>query len=84
MHPPSSPRPEPRGARPDAETSEKIYLIKQVPALRATYQVRLLCFLAVQRGKKLVLCVPSACQFDDALQGLLRARPDAVEREDLA
>jgi hypothetical protein len=81
---PSSPRLESRGARPDAETSEKIYLIKQVPALRATYQVRLLSFLAAQRGKKLVLRVPPACQFDDALQELLQARPDAVEREDLA
>jgi hypothetical protein len=74
----------PRGTRPDAETSEKIYLIKRVPTLRATYQVRLLWFRAAQEGKKLVLVVPAACQFDNSLRELLRARPTAVEREDLA
>jgi hypothetical protein len=74
----------PRGSRPDAETSDKVYLIKRVSTLRATYQVRLLTFLAAGRGKKLVLRVPSACQFDPALEELLLARPDAIEREDLA
>jgi len=76
--------PMPRGARPDAETAEKVYLIKHVPALRATYQVKLLTFLAAQQGKKLVLRVPAACQFDATLQALLVARPEAVEREDTA
>lgn len=74
----------PRGTRPDAETSDKIYLIKRVPTLRATYQVRLLLFRAAQQGKKLVLVVPAACQFDDALRELLRAQPEAAGREDLA
>jgi hypothetical protein len=74
----------PRGTRPDAETSEKIYLIKRVATLRATYQVRLLLFRAVQQGKKLVLVVPAACRFDDTLGELLRERPAAAEREDLA
>jgi hypothetical protein len=83
MNPPSD-RLQPRGTRPDAETAEKIYLIKRVPTLRATYQVRLLLFRAAQQGKKLVLRVPATCQFDDALRELLRARPAASEREDLA
>ena len=83
MNTPSD-RLQPRGTRPDAETSEKIYLIKRVPTLRATYQVRLLLFLAAHRGKKLILRVPAACQFDDTLRGLLQARPAAAEREDLA
>jgi hypothetical protein len=74
----------PRGTRPDAETSEKIYLLKRVSTLRATYQVRLLLFHAAQQGKKLVLVVPPACQFDDALRELLRARAATAEREDLA
>jgi hypothetical protein len=80
----SSNRPTPRGTRPDAETCDKIYLIKRVPTLRATYQVRLLLFLAAQRGKKLILQVPAACQFDAALRELLEARPEAAAREDLA
>jgi hypothetical protein len=79
---PSSPPPPPRGARPDAETTEKIYLVKNVAALRATYQVRLLAFLAAQKGKKLVLQVPAACRFEADLEELRRARPGLIERED--
>jgi len=74
----------PRGSRPDAETPEKLYLIKAVPALRATYQVRLLAFRAAQEGKRLVLRVPRACRFDPYLQEMIRAFPGIIEREDLA
>jgi hypothetical protein len=74
----------PRGSRPDAETSEKLYLFKNVATLRATYQVRLLAFMAEERGKKLVLKVPSSCRFDAGLADLVRARPQIIEREELA
>jgi len=80
---PFFPTPTPRGARPDAETPESIHLIKNVANLRATYQVRLLAFLAAQRGKKLVLHVPAACRFEADLEELRRARPAVIEREDL-
>jgi len=73
----------PRGTRPDAETAEKIFLIKNVSVLRATYQVRLLALKAVEQGKKLVLKVPQACRFDGSLADLARAMPHVIQREDL-
>jgi len=73
----------PRGTRPDAETPEMIYLVKNVSALRATYQVRLLTLKAAGQGKKLVLKVPRACRFDDSLMDLAKATPGVIQREDL-
>ena len=72
--PPSSPLP--RGTRPDAETPDRIHLIKNVSALRATYQVRLLALKASSEGKKLVLHVPAACRFDPSLAELAGAKID--------
>jgi plasmid maintenance system killer protein len=60
-----------------------IYLIKNVSALRATYQVRLLALKAAQHGKKLVLKVPPACRFENSLADLARAMPQVIQREDL-
>ena len=48
-----------RGAFPDAQNQDKIYLFKNVSTLRATYQVRLLTYLAAEAGKKLIIDVPS-------------------------
>lgn len=70
-----------RGARPDAHALNTMYLIKSVTRLRATYQIRLLAFRAVERGEKLVLRVPAACRFDPALETLLQACNGAVRRE---
>ena len=53
----------PRGTRPDAETADKVNLIKNVSLLRATYQMRLLTFKALQTQKKLILKVPNSCRF---------------------
>jgi hypothetical protein len=75
--------PRPRGSRADAETSDGIYLIKNVARLHATYQVRLLAFAARERGKRLVLVVPFACQFEPGLQELMESRPGLVVREEL-
>jgi hypothetical protein len=80
---PSSPTPKPRGALPDAETPARVHLVKNVATLRATYQIRLLAFLAAQKGKKLVLHVPAACRFEADLEELRMARPEVIEREDL-
>lgn len=73
----------PRGSRPDAETIDRIYLIKNVTMLRATYQIRLLAFKAVETHKKLVLRVPPACQFHATLKGLIKTTGKAIKREDL-
>ena len=73
----------PRGVRPDAETNDKIYLIKNVLILRATYQVRLLLFFAKERHKKLILKVPQACKFHNSLKALIKLCGNAVKREDL-
>jgi hypothetical protein len=73
----------PRGSRPDAETIDKIYLIKNVAVLRATYQIRLLAFKAVQSQKKLMLKVPPSCQFHASLRGLIKMTGKTIRREDL-
>ncbi len=85
MSPSEYPDPIPlaRGVRPDAETSSSVYLVKNVAMLRATYQIRLLAFLAAERGRQLVLQVPAACRFDAALAALLDAPGSAIRREDL-
>jgi hypothetical protein len=73
----------PRGSRPDAETIDKIYLIKSVSTLRATYQVRLMAFKAVQTHKKLMLKVPRTCQFHTSLKELIKMTSKTIKREDL-
>lgn len=70
-----------RGAKPDAQVLNTMYLIKSVTQLRATYQIRLLAFRAVERGEQLVLRVPAACRFDPALETLLETCGGVVRRE---
>ena len=72
----------PRGSRPDAETMNKIYVIKNVTMLRATYQIRLLLFKALEDHKKLVLKVPRACRFHVSLKELIKMTGKTVIRED--
>jgi hypothetical protein len=68
-----------RTARPDAETYDKIHLLKSALALRATYQVRLLLFRAVQEGRKLVLNVKKECVFHDDLKSLVKEHRKSIE-----
>ena len=81
-HEHSTPAP-PRGALPDAETTGHIYLVKNVPSLRATQQIRLLAAKAALSHKQLVLLTPAACRFDEPLRELMREQPAIVVREDL-
>lgn len=60
----------PRGAMPDAEVGPRLYLIKNVTSLHATYQVRVLLYRAIESGKKLVLCIPRACRLETDLAAL--------------
>jgi hypothetical protein len=68
----------PRGALPDAETHNRVFLIKNVSLLHATYQVRLLAFNAGEMGKKLVLRVPEACKLGPSLAALRREQPNLI------
>lgn len=70
-----------RSAMPDAEAFNRMYLIKNVLKLRATYQIRLLAFRAVDKGMQLVLRVPIACVFDESLNELLGKCGKSVARE---
>lgn len=60
-----------RGARADAEVGGKLYLLKKVPVLHATYQVRLLAFRAQQERKQLVLRVPKVFKPAPSLRDLM-------------
>jgi hypothetical protein len=73
----------PRGTRPDAETIDTIYLIKNVSNLRATYQIRLLAFKAVKEHKKLAIRVPKPCRFGKSLKGLITITGKTIKREDI-
>lgn len=70
-----------RSAMPDAEAFNRMYLIKNVSRLRATYQIRLLAFRAVEKGMQLILRVPEACVFDDSLNDLMDKCGKSVARE---
>jgi hypothetical protein len=71
----------PRGSRPDAETIDKIYLIKNVSMLRGTYQIRLLVFKAVKSHKTLMLKVPQSCRFHASLKELIKMTGKTIKRE---
>jgi hypothetical protein len=66
----------------DAEEFNRLYLVKNVRSLRATYQIRLLAYRAVTENLKLVLKVPSACEFRPSLLDLIRNTGNAILRED--
>lgn len=59
-----------RTAMPDVESYDKIHLLKSALRLRATYQIRLLLYRAVQEGRTLVLNVKKDCALGDDLKDL--------------
>lgn len=72
----------PRGTRPDSEKFNRLYLVKNVSTLRATYQIRLLTFRAASEGLKVVLKVPKACVFHPSLLDLIKNTGAVILRED--
>lgn len=72
-----------RGARADAETNSKIYLIKNVDRLCLSYQIRLLTVMAIETKRKLMLKVPASCRFDTELSQFVRQNKRAIAREAL-
>ncbi|EEF59769.1 hypothetical protein Cflav_PD2590 [Pedosphaera parvula Ellin514] len=71
----------PRAAFPDAQSRDEIYLFKNVATLRATYQVRLLTFLASETGRKLVIDVPKHFKPHASLARLMKECPKALRIE---
>jgi hypothetical protein len=70
-----------RGARADAEVGDKLYLLKRVAVLHATYQVRLLAFRAQQEGKRLVVRVPPTFKAGPSLRDLMRELKSVIRIE---
>jgi hypothetical protein len=70
-----------RGARPDAVSGNQCFLIKNVSLMRLTYQIRLLTFLATERGIRLVLRIPKSCQLSPDLLGFVKDHSAAVTVE---
>jgi len=68
----------PRGARADGEIYDKLFLFKNVSAMRLTYQVRLLAFRASESGKKLIIQVPKHCKVHPSLRRFADELPQAV------
>jgi len=58
------------------------YVIKNVGKLRATFQIRFLVHEAVNSKSKLILRVPSHCEFDRSLEELMNDCRKFVLRED--
>jgi len=71
----------PRGSRPDAVANDKIYLIKRVSILHATYQIRLLTYMASTQGKKLILCLPEHCKYGESLRLLMNENKKIIKVE---
>ena len=68
----------PRGVRADAEQGKKIYLLKNVSVMHATYQVRLLAYRALKEGKKLVIKVPKHGERGESLRLLMKDNPNLI------
>lgn len=70
-----------RGTRADAEAGNRWYLLKKVPVLHATYQVRLLAFRAQQENRQLVIRVPPAFKAGPSLRDLVRELKGVIRIE---
>ena len=79
----SNASPVPRSVRADAAVDDRLYLIKNVSRLTATYQIRLLTYTCTQEGKKLVLMVPNQCRFDESLDRLIALCPSVILRQEM-
>lgn len=68
-----------RGTRADAEQNGKLYLIKNVSSLEATYQIRLLTFRAHKESLLLEVRVPKFCQLRPSLQKLISENSSVIK-----
>lgn len=68
-----------RGSLPDAETNDKLILIKRCSELRATYQIKLLTFLAHQKQKKLVLELTKGAKIHKSLKEFRKKHSNLIK-----
>jgi hypothetical protein len=71
----------PRGAKPDAECNDAYFLFKNVSSLRLTYQIRLLALRAKEKGRKLVIRVPTKCKVQPTLRDFQKEHFKVVKIE---
>ena len=70
-----------RGTRPDAQDGDRVYLFKNVSTLRATYQIRLLTYMAARRGAVLIIEVPRYCEVMPSLARYLKSNRGHIRLE---
>jgi hypothetical protein len=70
-----------RGARPDAVSGTKWYLTKNLSELRLTYQIRLLTFLAGERGVRLIVRLPKSSRISRDLRTFVKENSTVVKIE---
>lgn len=71
----------PRGARPDADVGNKLYLIKHVSEMRLTYQIRVLAYVAHSQSKKLIVQLPKQAAVHASLGDFVRSSNGLVKIE---
>ena len=70
-----------RGSRPDAVSGNTWYLIKATSLLRLTYQIRLLTFMAAERGARLVIRVPRSSRVSADLRAFVKVNSRVLKVE---
>jgi hypothetical protein len=68
----------PRATRPDAVDGDRCYLIKNVPLLRLTYQIRLLAAMAEDRSMRLIVVVPPSAHLSEDMRRFVAAARRSV------
>lgn len=70
-----------RGAFPDAQKNGDIFLFKKASTLRATYQIKLLTFLASEAGRRLIIRVPVYFIPHESLSQFMKEFPKTIKIE---
>ncbi len=68
-------RGEARCTSPDAVDGTKVYLIKNVPVMRLTYQVHQLAKAAEQNSLEMIIMIPSDGRVSADLESFVGSRP---------
>lgn len=68
-----------RGALPDAETYDRMVLVKSCSVLRATYQIRLLTYMAQRDSKQLVIHMRKGSKLHASLLELRRTTGNTIQ-----
>ena len=63
----------PRGSRPDTISGGTWYLFKNASKLRLTYQIKMLTFLAKERGARVIIATPKSTRVSNDLRVFVKA-----------